>query len=150
MSNPGDNTFQGPSPQTPTNQSSNELVNGAIIFQGLDAAVNLCHNESLNKGWYNDPKTGKPIVRNRAEMLCLIISEITEVLEAERKNTMDDHLPGRRGPEVELADAMIRICDYAGYCGYDIASAFLEKIAYNRTRPDHSLKQRNTENGKKF
>ncbi len=40
-------------------------------------------------------------------------------MEGERKDLMDDKLPHRKMAEVELADALIRIFDYAGAYGYD-------------------------------
>ena len=50
---------------------------------------------------------------------------------------MDDHLPHRPIVEVELADALIRILDFAGMKGYDLGGAVREKLDYNRTRSDH-------------
>ena len=103
-----------------------------------------------NDKWWKDPKTGKPIERNRAELLMLIVSEIAEAMEGERKSLMDDKLPHRKMAEVELADALIRIFDYSGGFGYDIGGAFVEKMEYNRTRKDHSAEERLKANGKKF
>ncbi|XUM19805.1 hypothetical protein ACRAVF_19255 [Bradyrhizobium oligotrophicum S58] len=43
----------------------------------------------------------------------LIVSEIAEAMEGERKSLMDDHLPHRKMVEVELADTLIlhfRLC----------------------------------------
>ena len=67
-------------------------------------------------------------------MLALIHSEISEALEADRKDLMDDKLPYRKGLEVELADAFIRICDMAGGLSMDLGGAVEEKLAYNTTR----------------
>ena len=69
-----------------------------------------------------------------AQMLALIHSEISEALEADRKDLMDDKLPHRKGLEVELADAFIRICDMAGGLSMDLGGAVEEKLAYNTTR----------------
>lgn len=100
--------------------------------------------------WWQDPRTGKPISRNRAEMLMLIVSELAEAMEGERRDLKDTHLPHRLMAEVELADAVIRIMDYAGGVGYDLGGAIVEKLAYNQVRHDHSHQGRLQEHGKKF
>lgn len=45
---------------------------------------------------------------------------------------MDDKIPHRSMLEVELADALIRICDMAGGLGLDLEGAVLEKLEYNQ------------------
>lgn len=72
---------------------------------------------------------------SKAQMLALIHSEISEALEADRKNLMDDKLSHRTGLEVELADAVIRIFDMAGGLEMDLGGAIEEKLNYNTTRP---------------
>jgi NTP pyrophosphatase (non-canonical NTP hydrolase) len=116
--------------------------------QMLNEFAKLCRHK--NDEWWKDPVTGERLQRNRAELLMLIVSELAEAMEGERKNLMDDKLPHRRMAEVELADALIRIFDYAGGFGYDIGGAFVEKMAYNAVRADHTAAERLKENGKKF
>ena len=103
-----------------------------------------------NKTWWHDPATGEKLNRNKGEMLMLMVSELAECMEGERKNLMDDHLPHRRAAEVELADLFIRAFDYAGAYGYDLDGAITEKIAYNKQRADHKPEARLAANGKKF
>lgn len=117
---------------------------------GLNNLRDLCHRNSARGGWWNNPVTGEPLVRNRGEMLMLMVSEIAEAMEGERKGLMDDKLPHRPMAEVELADCIIRICDYAGGFGYDLEGAVREKLAYNSVRPDHKLEARLADGGKKF
>ena len=105
---------------------------------------------AANIKWWQDVDTGHPIKRNKGELLCLIHSEISEALEGERKDLMDDKLPHRPMAEVELADAVIRILDYAAGFGYDLQGAFDEKMAFNAQREDHKHEARLIAGGKKF
>lgn len=56
--------------------------------------------------------------RNKGEMMILIVSEITECMEGERKNLQDDKLPTRKMAEVEMADTAIRVLDVMGAFNY--------------------------------
>jgi NTP pyrophosphatase (non-canonical NTP hydrolase) len=114
----------------------------------LNQLAKICH--AANEKWWQDPKTGERITRNKGELLMLIVSEIAEAMEGERKNLMDDKLPNRLMAEVELVDALIRIFDYAGAFGYDLQGAFDEKMTFNAMRSDHSHAARLGVNGKKF
>jgi NTP pyrophosphatase (non-canonical NTP hydrolase) len=110
-----------------------------------------CYSSSWASGWWDNwdesPSINKNIVGTK---LALIHSEISEAMEGYRKNLMDDHLPHRKGVEVELADAIIRILDLAGHLRLDIEGAILEKMEYNAQRADHKPENRAAANGKKF
>ncbi len=120
------------------------------IKENLNDLVQICYNASFKAGWHTDLQTGELLDRNKGEMLCLIHSEISEAMEGERKGLMDDHLPNRPMAEVELADALIRICDYAGRFGYDLGGAVADKLEYNKNRADHKVENRLKDDGKKF
>ena len=122
--------------------------NGTIT-DGINNFVAASHKASMAGGWWTG-KGGKKKRPDVPRLLCLIHSEISEALEGHRKNLMDDKLPHRPMMEVELADAMIRIADLAGAKGFDLGGAVVEKMAYNKTRPDHQPAARNAKNGKKF
>ena len=110
----------------------------------------ICYKAAESRGWWTDLETGERLERNQGELMMLMVSEIAEAMEAARKNRMDDHLPNRPGLEVELADCVIRIMDFAGGFGLDIGGALQEKLAYNAQRADHSIEHRKGEHGKKF
>ena len=73
----------------------------------------------LNHQWWHD-QFGNRLDRNPGELLMLVVTELSEGVEGLRKNLMDDHLPHRKMIEVELADAMIRLFDFAAGFGFDI------------------------------
>ena len=114
--------------------------------------VNVCYERAVLAGWWTDLKTGEDMrgKRNVPELLCLIHSEISEAMEGHRKGAMDDKLPHRPALEVELADAVIRICDLAGGFDLDLGGAVAEKLAYNRNRADHKPENRVLEGGKAY
>lgn len=120
------------------------------LADDLNRLVWFCHDEAIQNFWWNDPETGLPIERTLGEALCLIHSEISEALEGGRKDLMDEHLPHRNSVEVELADAVIRICDLAGYLNLDLGRALIEKMDYNQRRDDHKPENRQKPGGKKF
>lgn len=112
--------------------------------------VRACHGCAWNAGWFHDPKTGEEIQRNMGEIFALIHSEVSEALEAHRKDLMDDKLPHRKGVPVELFDAAIRIFDTIGMYYPDDIPALLEKLKYNDQRADHKPENRLKVGGKKF
>ena len=109
----------------------------------INDLVCLCHGLAKDSGWHEKP-------RETGTCLMLIVSEISEAMEGDRKGLMDDHLPNRKMIEVELADAMIRICDLAGREGLDLGGALVDKLKYNQQRSDHKPENRNQEGGKKY
>lgn len=102
---------------------------------------------AANMRWWVDAE-GRQIERNKGALLMLIVSEVAEAMEGERKDLMDDKIPHRKMAEVELADALIRIFDYAGGFGYDLEGAYRDKMAYNAQREDHTHEARAREGGK--
>jgi NTP pyrophosphatase (non-canonical NTP hydrolase) len=122
----------------------------ALALRGINAAMDLAHETATNAGWYRDPATGAPKQRNFGEVLMLMVSELAEALEANRKGLMDDKLPDRPGEEVELADCIIRIFDTARANGYDLAGALIAKNRFNRERSDHKLENRAAAGGKRY
>lgn len=64
--------------------------------------------------WWQDINTGKRIERNKNALIMLVVTELAEAAEGVRKDLMDDKLKHRKMEEVEMADAYIRLMDYAG------------------------------------
>lgn len=73
--------------------------------------------------------------RNKGEMIALMHSELSEMLEGVRKPGPDSHCPEFTSEEIEMADELIRMADY--WCAFNlrIAEAVEAKMAFNATRP---------------
>lgn len=106
------------------------------------------HSASDAAGWWSDEDKANPYIVPLK--LVLVHSEVSEALEGFRKGQMDDKLPHRKAIEVELADALIRIGDLAGFLDLDLDGAIQEKMKYNKIRLDHSEEARVSQGGKKF
>jgi NTP pyrophosphatase (non-canonical NTP hydrolase) len=106
----------------------------------------------LRAGWWHRPD-GSDTRDNPltfSNKLMLIVSEVAEAMEGDRKSLKDDKLPHRDMREVELADAAIRIFDLAGAYGYSLGSAIAEKMAFNAHRADHKPEARAAAGGKAY
>lgn len=104
----------------------------------LNEAARIIH--SANIKWWQDIDTGEPIARNPFELLALVVSELSECLEGERKNLMDDKLPHRKMAEVEMADAYIRLLDFSGGYAYRLSrTKLVEKVPPNKGHALFSL-----------
>ncbi len=77
-----------------------------------------------NHKWWHDIHTGERLTRNFNELLMLVVSELAEAMEGERKNLQDDKLPHRKMAEVEMADVLIRCLDLAA--GFNLPLKFIE------------------------
>jgi len=87
------------------------------------------HRTAVEHGWW---EADRPI----GEVLMLIVTEVAEAMEAYWiGNPESEKIRGHSRVEEELADAIIRILDYAGGMGFDLESTLLAKMAYNDTRP---------------
>lgn len=109
----------------------------------INTLRDLCHGAARNAGWHNSP-------REDGTFIALMHSELSEAMEGLRRDLMDDKLPHRKMAEVELADTLIRIMDFAGLKGYDIGGAVMEKLTYNAKREDHKQEVRAMQGGKKW
>lgn len=121
-----------------------------------DAAEELqhqCHSQARDSGWWHDIITGRSVTDNHlafSNKLMLVVSELAEAMEADRKGLMDDKLPYMDGRTVELADAVIRIFDMAGGFGLDLPKAIANKMEYNAGRDDHKKENRLGVGGKTY
>lgn len=122
------------------------------LADSVNLLQQVCHGASSKAGWWTDLKTGQPIEITKtliSEKLMLIVTEVAEAMEGNRKDKMDDHLPHRKMLEVELADAVIRIADLTGALNLDLGAAVYEKLQYNANRADHKIENRLKDGGKK-
>lgn len=73
---------------------------------------------------------------NTGEKIALMHSELSEMLEADRKSIeSSEHIPEFTGVEEELADLIIRALDFAGHHELRLGEAILVKMTFNLSRP---------------
>lgn len=89
------------------------MRNFAQFNDSFDELATAIHQSNLDAGWWDEIPADMIYTK-----LMLVVTEIAEATEGERKDLFDDHLPHRKMGEVELADALIRIFDLAGYAGW--------------------------------
>lgn len=137
-------------------------VSAEHVQAHVDFLTAICHEASYKAGWWapkfqgdatyldevrSETRFGKALC---AEKIVLMHTELSEAVEGLRKGKADEHLPQFSSETVELADALIRIFDYAGARQLPIGAAFVAKMAYNAVREDHKPEARNAAGGKAF
>ena len=97
--------------------------------------ISKIYSYNVNESFSEEAEAERINKALKSESLMLIVSELSEALEAIRKDTMDDKLTEHKGEDVELVDALIRILDYAGGYGIDLDTILEKKLKYNNQRP---------------
>lgn len=110
------------------------LVQYVNMPLGLNELAADLHND-MRKFWFDEEGNRKD--RNKGELIALMHSELSDLLEAERKGLMDENIPGLPGNVSECVSAIIRLLDYAGAYEFDLDGALALKRAYNAVREDH-------------
>lgn len=87
------------------------------------------HRIAVEHGWWETE-------RSAGEALMLIVTELSEAMEAWRDGSPESgKIPGFSQVEEELADAVIRILDFAGGHDLNLEDALSAKMRYNESRP---------------
>lgn len=88
------------------------------------------HQNAIDHGWWTTE-------RNKGEMVALIHSEASELLESLRTPEMlpSEHVPEISAAAEELADIVIRCADMAESMNIDLGQAISLKHQYNVQRP---------------
>jgi NTP pyrophosphatase (non-canonical NTP hydrolase) len=101
-----------------------------LFLMSVDRAVQAAYTNAVRKGFWPSADV------NLAEALMLMVTELAEACEAERRgNPTSEHITGFSAVEEELADVILRIYNLCGKKHWRIAEAVLAKLDFNATRP---------------
>jgi NTP pyrophosphatase (non-canonical NTP hydrolase) len=103
-------------------------IDDALFVESWNDMQKKVNQTAHDKGWYEKPA-------ENGTRLMLMVSEIAEAMEADRKDLQDDKIPEFLGLEAELADCVIRIMDFSEQNNLRLAEAILAKAAFNKSRP---------------
>ena len=99
----------------------------------IDQLVYLCHQNAVLHGFYEDESVNHVLIK-----MALVVTELSEVIEGFRNGKgikPDEHCPDFSNEEIEVADSIIRLLDYAGWRNLRLGQALQAKHAYNVGRP---------------
>ena len=95
----------------------------------LKELTDLCHKIAVEKGFWNGSFGVYGVAhRNTGELLMLIVTELSEAMEAHRTENDENF-------REEIADTFIRLFDLCGGLGIDIEKEINKKCRKNKKRP---------------
>ncbi len=99
-----------------TNQRRDVDMSMFFNIKEINERAQNIHGRNVTAGWWTDIKSKESTLTttNRAELLMLLASEVSEAYEGICNKLFDDKLPHLKMFDAELADVAIRLFDIAG------------------------------------